>query len=316
MRCRLRPSNSMPRRKHILRTAILVALVTALLIAVGDQYSAFAFASEEVHFTSASVPPTPFQTKRAQAKGIELKPKPGIPLTGKLSKPEGAGPYPAVVLFHDCFGVRPYQDDWAMELVKWGYVALQVDSFGPRDIEETCTNLREAFFAGVGGNNVVDAYGALSYLRGQPFVDEDHVAIMGWGFSPVLSAVVRDGQQRYFDERFRAAIALYPDCDDMISGDFYLPLLILIGASDDWTLSAECERTAAASKKLPNRVVLHVYPDAHHGFDDSDLHEPWYQENVQNVFKTPPRGATLSYNAAAHRDAQEQARVFLAEHLK
>ena len=42
---------------------------------------------EEVRFNSASIPPTPFKIKQAKAKGIELKPKPGIALVGKLSKP-------------------------------------------------------------------------------------------------------------------------------------------------------------------------------------------------------------------------------------
>lgn len=296
--------------------AISGAAMAALLIAFGVQVSAIALASEEVRFSSASVPPTPFKIKQAKKKGIELKPEPGIPLVGQLSKPEGVGPFPAVILFHDCFGIRPYQDGWAMKLAQWGYVALQVDSFGPRDIEETCTSLTDAFALGVGGNNVVDAYGALSYLRDQPFVDKDRVAIMGWGVSPVLSAVVRDGQQRYFDERFRAAIALYPNCDDMTSGDFYLPLLILIGAMDDWALATFCEHTAAASKNLPNSVALHVYPDVYHGFDDTDLGEVWFHEKAQNIYKTPARGATLGYSAVAHQDARRKVRAFLAEHLK
>jgi hypothetical protein len=109
-------------------------------------FPVFALASEEVHFNSAGVPPSPFKIKQAKAKGIELKPKPGIELVGKLSKPRGAGSFPAVVLLHSCSGIRPYQDRWSTKLAQWGYVALQVDSFGPRDIVETCTNQTDSVY--------------------------------------------------------------------------------------------------------------------------------------------------------------------------
>ena len=102
----------------------LIILVLSVII-----FPVIALASEQVHFNSASVPPSPFKIKQAKAKGIDLKPKLGVEITGKLSKPEGAGSFPTVVLLHSCFGIRPYQDRWATKLAKWGYVALQVDSF-------------------------------------------------------------------------------------------------------------------------------------------------------------------------------------------
>lgn len=297
-----------------MKTANRLIVFTVFMLALGAKSPAFA--SEDVQFNSAGVPLTPFQVKRAKAKGIELKPEPGILLAGRLSRPQGAGPFPAVVLMHSCFGIRPHQDRWASDIADWGYVALQVDSFGPRGIVETCTDLNAAFYAGVGTSNVLDAYGALSYLRGLPFADGDRVAIMGWGFSPIMSAVVRDGQQRYFEEKFRAAVALYPDCDNMTSGDFYLPLTIHIGDLDDWNLAAVCERTAAASKGLANPVNLHIHPGVRHGFDDAELGSLWIHETAQNVHKTPPRGATLGYDRDAYRVTQQQVRAFLDEHLR
>lgn len=290
--------------------------MATLVFAFGLQYPMIAQASEAVRFSGASVPPTPFKIKQFKAKGIELKPDPGIPLVGHLSKPDGTGPFAAVVLFHGCFGIRPYQAAWAAKLTEWGYVVFQVDSFGPRNVEETCTNLLDAFFLGIGGNNVLDAYGALSYLRSLPYVDGGRVAMMGWGVNPVLSAVARQGQQRYFDEKFRAAIMLYPACAHLTSGDVYAPVLVLIGEKDDWTLADYCEQMSVAAKDYGVPVDLHVYPGAYHGFDDPNLGEVRYYDEVQNMQKTPARGATLGYNVVAHQDAQEQVRAFLAEHLK
>ena len=276
----------------------------------------FALASEQIYFNSASVPPTPFKIKQAKAKGIELKPKPGVALVGQLSKPKGTGSFPAVILLHSCFGIRPYQDRWAMKLTQWGYVALQVDSFGPRNMEDTCTDLDAAFWLGVGTTNFADVHGALLYLRGQPFVDKDRVAVMGWGHSAILSAVLRNGEQRYSDGKFSAAIALYPDCRELSSGDFYVPLLLHIGVNDDWNLPKFCERMAAASEPLPNPIELRIHPDTQHGFDDADVGQRWYYEKAQNRYKTPARGATLGYNAVAHQSAEEHVRAFLTMHLK
>ncbi len=57
-------------------------------------------------------------------------------LRGELHRPLGKGPFPAVVLMHGCSGWIPaaYRtlDDYAQELSRRGYVALNLDSFGPR----------------------------------------------------------------------------------------------------------------------------------------------------------------------------------------
>src|SRR6266436_2445817 len=57
-----------------------------------------------------------------------------IPVT--LSKPDGPGPFPAVVIVHDCSGLGPRSsgapDRWAKELVTQGYVVVIPDSFTTR----------------------------------------------------------------------------------------------------------------------------------------------------------------------------------------
>ncbi|MGD9061864.1 MAG: hypothetical protein PVF72_15600, partial [Desulfobacterales bacterium] len=63
-----------------------------------------------------------------------------VMLTGKLTKPQGDGPFPAVVLLHDCRGPMPeYEVPWIERLTNWGYVTFRVDSFGPRGESSVCT---------------------------------------------------------------------------------------------------------------------------------------------------------------------------------
>src|SRR5215813_4228834 len=67
----------------------------------------------------------------------------------KLLKPDGAGPFPAVVIMHDCSGLGPRSsgapDRWGKELLSQGYVVLIPDSFTTRGHPAgVCTTPHEA----------------------------------------------------------------------------------------------------------------------------------------------------------------------------
>ena len=63
-----------------------------------------------------------------------------IALKGALRRPEGRGPFAAVVLLHSCDGnFRRVDDRWGKTIASWRYVTLAIDSFGPRNIEDSCT---------------------------------------------------------------------------------------------------------------------------------------------------------------------------------
>ena len=57
-----------------------------------------------------------------------------IPMT--LLKPDGTGPFPAVVIMHDCSGLGPRSSGapsrWGSELLTQGYVVIIPDSFTTR----------------------------------------------------------------------------------------------------------------------------------------------------------------------------------------
>src|SRR5262245_63245409 len=64
----------------------------------------------------------------------------GDRIQGYLAKPEGAGPFPAVIGLHGCAGMHDTTKRKLVdELVGWGYVVLLVDSFATRGIEHACT---------------------------------------------------------------------------------------------------------------------------------------------------------------------------------
>jgi dienelactone hydrolase len=219
-------------------------------------------------------------------------------LTGKLTKPQGNGPFPAVVLLHGCGGFRADRDDlWAERFANWGYVALQVDSLGPRGLSSVCEDSPLSLVDLI-HHRIKDAYDAKTYLIGLPFVDRNRVGVMGWSHGGWTTISVVD-QKR--DDSFRSAIAFYPYCDRMLF-DFNAPLLILIGEKDDWTPANLCFMRMR-SGQTGHEVILKIYPDSHHGFDGEEL-------------DTSVAGHRLLYNPVAAADAIIQVKAFLAKHLK
>lgn len=197
---------------------------------------------------------------------------PALTLNGYMLRPEGNGPFPAVVALHGCGGLfrseaqggrfSSRHADWADRLLAAGYVVLFPDSFGSRNAPGQCS---VADRVASPRTRAGDAAAAARWLAGQSFVDPARLGLMGWsnGGSTVLWAVTRKLAASEAD--FKVAIAFYPGCRtplEKTTDKPRMPLTILIGAADDWTPPEPCE---AFAKERGARIVL--YPDAYHGFD-------------------------------------------------
>src|SRR5215470_11498320 len=158
-------------------TVIAVMLWSAVRVLGGN---ALAVTPAVVEFEGASQPLGGLQRRLARERGENPKDIPGDRLRGFLAKPDGNGPFPAVVALHGCSSLHEAGVQSASErLVSWGYVALLVDSYTTRSIDHTCTPERyEAEQSNI-FKRTFDAYGALLFLVRQPFVDARRVAVVG-----------------------------------------------------------------------------------------------------------------------------------------
>ena len=222
-----------------------------------------------------------------------------VKLSGKLTKPGGKGPFPAVVMLHGCSGIKSREDVWAKRLKNWGYVALQVDSFTPRGYRNLCGHPRTV----PPDTRAQDAHDAGSYLKGLPFVDGKRIALMGWshGAWTTLHTISENIRIENRGDPFRVAVAFYPYCNIPME-DLSSPLLILIGNRDDWCPADKCS-DMMPSRKTAHEVILKIYPEAYHCFD-------W--EGMDKIYK----GHRLLYDPAASADAIIQVREFLAKYLQ
>jgi dienelactone hydrolase len=271
-----------------------------------------------------------------------------IPAT--ILKPDGSGPFPAIVMLHDCSGLGPRSSGaprrWADFLAGQGYVIIVPDSFSTRGFPEgicaapldtPAEKLRPTELI----QRMYDAYAALAFLRAQPFVDGAHVGVMGGshGGSSTLSAMVQPASVggllvREKQRGFAAGIALYPGCSSRY-GDWstkrefvdhgpavaydgvYRPiarLLILIGEKDDWTPARDCEALAERSRAAGLPVDLVVYPGARHSFDSAA--RVVFNAARRNINVADRHGATTGGDPAAWADSKERVTAFFARTLK
>jgi carboxymethylenebutenolidase len=245
-------------------------------------------------------------------------------LTGYVFAPAAAAaPHPAIVMLHGRGG--PYSSlrrgtytaetltmrhrMWGEFWASRGYVALLVDSFGPRGYHDGFPKHSYSQRPPeVSEQDVrpLDAYGALVYLRGRRDVATDRIGIHGWsnGGMTLLSALSarHPAFARVGSPAFRAALAQYPSCRTQLNDPEYrpyAPILMLVASEDDEVSPEVCRRFAEVQKAkgLPIEVVL--YAGAQHSYDDPG--------------KTKQSHAP---NRAAMQDSLRRAEAFFALHLK
>jgi carboxymethylenebutenolidase len=244
-------------------------------------------------------------------------------LTGYLFEPSGRGPHAAVVMLHGRAG--PYSSlakgvftaltlskrhkEWGEFWAERGYIALLVDSFGPRGYPQGfARGSYEDRPAEVSEQTVrpLDAYGALRYLRGRRDILGDRIGVQGWSNGGMTVLVSLGDHAPGIDQPtpetgFRAALAEYPGCGmDAIKGRYhsYAPLLLMIAAADEEVSPKICEAFARRAKEAGSKLESIVFDGAEHNFDDP--------------------GKTKQSNPANHRateEAMRRAESFFATHL-
>jgi dienelactone hydrolase len=245
-------------------------------------------------------------------------------LTGYLFKPDAPGPHPAIVLLHGRSG--PYSSRaqglytadtltmrhkmWARFWAESGYLALHVDSFGPRGYPAGFPRHSYRSRPPAVSEQLIrplDAYGAIDYLRGRGDVIADRIGVQGWsnGAMTILAAMASEPPELKKPtpaSGFRAALALYPSCrfqEKQPGYRPYAPLLILSGEDDDEVSARVCQRFVQAVKEQGGEIEFVLYDGAHHSFDDpgrrKQSHEP---------------------NRAAMEDSMRRAVQFFGRHLR
>jgi dienelactone hydrolase len=233
-----------------------------------------------------------------------------------LYKPEGAGPFPALVLLHQCGGLgsrTPNQSmlTWAKEAVAQGYVALVIDSLGPRGVDTVCMGPKGGVTFSRGAK---DALQAAAHLRTLPYVIGARVGLAGysWGAMVGLFSASPSALPSQTTPRFAAIVSFYPGCFtlkpangaapyELVRPDIDRPLLVLMGALDNETPAEDCIQKLEPLQGKGAPITLHTYPDTTHCWDCKQL---------DGFSKTDFRGNRVTYHYSDDVTTDSRKRMF------
>ena len=233
-------------------------------------------------------------------------------LTGYLFEPSTPGPHAAIVMLHGRAG--PYSSlakgvytaatlskrhkEWGEFWAGRGYVAMLVDSFGPRGY---FTGFPRGSYESrppeVSEQTVrpLDAYGALRYLRTRRDVIPDRVGVQGWSNGGMTVLVTMSDHAPGITDPspasgFRAALAEYPGCGmEAVKGRYraYSPLLVMIASADEEVSPKVCQSFAKRAQPNGNFEIVE-FEGAEHNFDDpgkTKQSNPANQSATQEAFR-------------------------------
>ena len=211
---------------------------------------------------------------------------------GIVYTPEGKGPFPALIVVHEWWGLNDWVKEQASRLADEGYVALAVDLY--RGKVATTPEQAHEIMRGVPEDRASrDLNAAFDFLKSQPNVKADRIGSIGWcmggGYSldvalqqPTLAATVIN----------YGHLATDPNALQKINA----PILRLFGAQDQGITPADVKKFEQQLKQAGKKIDVVIYSDAGHAF-----------ENPNN--KT-------GYRAADAADAWKRTVNFLASTLK
>jgi len=210
---------------------------------------------------------------------------------GYLVAPPGPGPFPAVVVIHEWWGLNDQVKEEARRLAAEGYLALAVDLYRGRVAQDR--DEAHELSRGLPEDRARrDLLAAFAYLAARPDVRADRIGSIGWcmggGYSLALALA---------EPRLAASVIYYGRLatEESALAPLRAPVLGLFGEEDRGITPESVRSFESALQKLGKSVEVHVYPGAGHAFANS----------------TRP-----SYREAAAGDAWEKTRAFLARHLK
>jgi carboxymethylenebutenolidase len=213
--------------------------------------------------------------------------------SGVLVTPEGKGPFPALIVIQEWWGLNDWVKEQARALAKEGYVALAVDLYRGKvtDKQEEAHQL----MSGLPPDRAMrDLKAGFSYLAARTDVRKDRIGSIGWCMGGRYSLALATEEPA-----LAAAVAYYgaPPTDEAAIARIKASVLGNYGAEDKGPSPEQVKAFEAAMKKAGKSADLKIYDGAGHAF--ANVNNPWG-----------------GYREAAAKDAWARTTAFFAKNLK
>jgi carboxymethylenebutenolidase len=213
--------------------------------------------------------------------------------SGLLVTPEGKGPFPALVVIHEWWGLDDWVKGQARALAKQGYVALAVDVYRGK-VTSKQEEAHQLMMGTPPDQALRDLQGGFAYLESRPDVRKDRVGSIGWCMGGRYSLQLATAQPK-----LAVAVAYYgaPPTDPAAIAAIHAKVLGNYGAEDKGPAPDQVHAFEAAMKKAGKTIDVKIYAGAGHAF--ANPNNPWG-----------------GYRMEAAEDAWTRTTAFLAKYLK
>jgi dienelactone hydrolase len=235
----------------------------------------------------------------AIADDITIPASGGLPaIPGYMARPNGAGPFSAILILHSCVGLISYEKITADELAGQGYVALAIDTLKPQGVQNGCDTPAPM------GTQLAAA--GLNWLRTQSYVIANRLGLLGYSMGAIQTLNLIDPLGAVQPASgVRVAVAYYPYCGGRTAANLAVPLLILNGSADSILPPGPCQTFAQAAVNAGKTVGITTYPGATHAFNMPTDHPVIDKGRV-----------IITYDPAAAADADAKMKAFFARYLQ
>jgi carboxymethylenebutenolidase len=195
-------------------------------------------------------------------------------LPGYFARPQGAGPFPIVLVVEEIFGVHEYIKDTCRRLAKLGYLAATAELYARIGDLSKMTQMSDimAVINKAPDATVMTDLDAVAAWAAANEGDPNRLGITGFcrggravwlyaAHNPHLKAAVA-----WYGPIGGARTDIQPHTVMDIAGDIKCPLLGLYGAKDPGIPPADVEAAAAKARAAGIPVEIVEYPDAAHAF--------------------------------------------------
>jgi carboxymethylenebutenolidase len=200
---------------------------------------------------------------------------------GILYTPAGKGPFPALIVIHEWWGLNDWVKDQASKLADEGYAALAVDLY--RGKVATTPDMAHEIMRGVPEDRAKrDLHAAFEFLASQPNVKKDRIGSIGWCMGGGYSLDVA-----LQEPTLAAAVINYGHLATDIDAlkKINAPILGLFGAQDHGIPPADVKKFAATLDQLGKKIDIKIYDDAGHAFENPNNKEGYREADAADAWK-------------------------------
>lgn len=201
----------------------------------------------------------------------------GKGLNGYVSRPRGSGPFPAVMVMMEAYGITGHIKGVCQRLAKAGFMAVAPDIFHGDVIAYTDKDSVLSKLRSLDDESMLKEIGmTLDWLTAKNEVERNAIGIIGFCMGGRLAFLANCR----FPDRFKTAVCFYGggiategETDRFgrappihLATHMKAPIYLGYGADDQGIPPAEHARIAETLSTLKKRYNLAVYPGAGHAF--------------------------------------------------